>query len=128
MIKKTPFALIAGAVIGLAALLALPWVGKTQTSITLLEIAKLKAHGHQVAYVIFGALALAVIIGVVSISRSRRWLTAPAAVALLIPTVLSAVAKNAALGARIATVASAIALVSAIVLTIKPVRSDVRMS
>jgi hypothetical protein len=43
---------------------------------------------------------------------------------LLIPTVLSGVAKYAAVGARVGLVASAIATLCAIALTIKPVRRD----
>ena len=128
MIKSTPFAMIATAVIGLVALLALPWVGKEGITVSLLDIIKLKDHGYQVAYVILGALALAALIGGLSINRSRRWLTAPAAVVLLIPTALSAFANNAALGARVAMVASGLALVCAMAMTIKPVRSDARLA
>jgi len=122
--KYTPVAIIAFSALALVALLGLPWVASGGASITLLDVISAKAHGYQVAYFILAPLALAVVVGAVSLKQSRRWMTGVLAFVLIIPVLLSAVAKHAALGAHLCTAASAIALVCAIVLTVKPVRVE----
>jgi hypothetical protein len=120
--KNTPYIMIGSALVALAALLTLPWVGDADVSVTLLHIITSKAHGYQVAYAILAPLAISLLVGAVSIKRSARWQTAVSAVLLLIPTGLSAVANHAALGAHIATASAAIALVCAAALTVRPIR------
>lgn len=120
--KNAPLAMIACAIAGLVALLALPWVARDGISLTLTNIITLKGHGHQVAYFILAPLVLAIVIGAVSMKKSYRWLTGLVGFLLLIPTVLSAVAKNAAIGAHVGLAASALAALCAIMLTVKPVK------
>jgi hypothetical protein len=123
--KNTPFVLIATALIGLVSLLVLPWVSTDAGSLTLVDILRTKGHGHQVAYFILAPLALAIIVGGLSVKLSRRWQTGLVALFLVIPTLLSAVVKHGGVGARIALVGSALALISAIALTVKPKRVEI---
>src|SRR5262245_27336936 len=122
--KNTPFVMLGAALVGLVSLLALPWVATDAGSLTLIDIIGSKSHGHQVAYFILGPRALAIAVGGPSIKRSRRWQTGIAALLLVIPTLLSAVVKHGGIGARIALAGAAMALVSAIVLTVKPRRAE----
>ncbi len=121
--KNAPYVIIGSALVALIALLALPWVGGDHDAITLLAIIRSKGHGYQIGYVILAPLVIAMIVGARSIQRSVRWQTAIAAVLLIVPTFLSAVANDAALGAHIAAALATVALLSSVALTIKPVRA-----
>jgi len=118
-IAPVPIAMALGTVLALVAFLALPWVD----DISMRQILANHDHGYQLAYVLFGAELVGMCIAAASLTRSRRWLTAPAAVLLLIPTFLSAVVSHGQIGAHFAALGSTVALVSAVILTIKPVRS-----
>src|SRR5580704_5193792 len=117
-IAPIPVAMALGTVLALVAYLALPWVD----DISMRQILASHGHGYQLAYVLIGAELVGMCIAAASIKRSRRWLTAPAAVVLLIPAFLSAVVHDGQLGAHLAALGSLVALVSAAILTIKPVR------
>jgi hypothetical protein len=121
--KKAPLVMIAGAALALLGLCALPWVQSDGVGITLLQIARIKDHGYQVAYVILGTLVVGLFVGVGSLGHSRRWQTAIGAVALLIPTFMSAVVKHGGIGARLGLAGAAVALVASIAVTVKPVRA-----
>ncbi|HTR51069.1 MAG TPA: hypothetical protein VMJ10_10215 [Kofleriaceae bacterium] len=118
-IAPIPVVMALGTVLALVAFLALPWVD----DISMRQILANHDHGYQLAYVLIGAELVALCIAAASFTRSRRWLTAPAAVLLLIPTFLSAVVHHGQLGAHLAALGSLVALVAAVILTIKPARS-----
>jgi hypothetical protein len=120
--KNMPYIIIGSAVVSLIALLALPWVGSGDDTITLLDIIRTKGHGYQVGYAILVPLVVALVVGAASIKGSKRWLTVIAAVLLIVPAFLSAVAQHAALGAHIAAGLSVVALASSVALTAKPIR------
>src|SRR5580704_4178943 len=97
-VALVPVVMGLGAVLALVAYLALPWVD----DISMRQILANHDHGYQLAYVLFGAELVGMSIAAASLRLSRRWLTALAAVALLIPTFLSVVVANGKLGAHLA--------------------------
>ena len=64
------------------------------------RVVTLRPSGRRTGYYV----GLYVVVGLLSISRSRRWQTGIAAFLLLIPTVLTGVTQYAAVGAREAVV------------------------
>jgi hypothetical protein len=110
--------LVAGA-LGFMAAFVLPWVD----DVTLGKLATSSAHGHGVAWVIIAPQLLAAVIGALSIKGSARWLTGPTIVLFLVAGFLALAARDGQAGAKVIGVESLLAMVSALALTIKPVRA-----
>lgn len=122
--KNLAVGLLLCAAVAIVAPLVLPFKASGELSNTLIDWLKQGGSARNAAIVILVPLALAAVVGLLSLSRSRRWQTGIAAFLLLIPTVLTGVTQYAAVGARVGLVASAIATLCAIALTVKPVRVD----
>jgi|HubBroStandDraft_6_1064221.scaffolds.fasta_scaffold1460274_1 hypothetical protein len=118
-IAQMPLAMILGTVLALVAYLALPWVD----DVPLVRFAVAGIHEGPMAYVLIGAAVLGLVVAVTSLKKSRRWLTAPTALVLLVPTLLPPLINHAQLGAKVSAIGSLIALVAAVAMTVKPVRN-----
>ena len=111
--------MLAGGLLGLLSAFVLPWVD----GLSLGKFATSDAHGHGIAWVIIAPQLLAFVIGALSLKNSYRWLTGPTILLFLIAGFLAIVAHNGQAGAKLIGVGSLLAMVSAIALTIKPVRT-----